>query len=113
MSQDIKDLVVEASTIPKCPACGKIEWRVRQKIGRESNLIRVDGLRDLVVHRPDEGTYEQALLMECLGCGAEYFPQAEVKASEELNQPEKIEAWSLDTGLYDWPRVVTNEVSYE
>lgn len=113
MNEIPNDITVEASTIPPCPNCQGVDWQVYQKITRDSKLIRVDGLRDLVVEKPDEGSSGQALKIECLGCGAEFLPQADVKTSEELNRQEQIEAWSLDTGLYDWPRVVVNESQYE
>lgn len=108
---EILDITVEASTIPKCLSCQQQNWEVYQKIGRRSKLIRVDGLRDLVVEKPDEGEYWQALLLECSTCEAKYFPQADVKSYEAENAIEKIEAYS--TNLYEWPGVVTNEVSYE
>lgn len=108
---EILDITVESSTIPKCPACQGVAWVVHEKITRQSNLERVDGLRDLVVSKRDEGTYDQALLLECSTCEAKYFPQADVKSYEAENATEKIEAYS--TNLYEWPGVVTNEVSYE
>lgn len=117
MSQEIKDIVIEENTIPNCPNCNGKEWIVKQKICRESNLQRVDGFRDLIVSPPDEGTYEQAIVLECVtdGCGELYQPQVGVSATTEFaNAPEYIEAYQENTESYlDFPISVGNEVSYE
>lgn len=105
-----EDISIEGGKNPKCPSCGNDQWIVLEKITRESKLVRVDNLRDLVVEKYDLGNYQQALKIECESCGAEYFPQAEIKSHEELNTKEQVEAYS--ESLYEWPSGVTNEVQY-
>lgn len=113
MSQETTDITIQQSTMPICPVCSGASWNVHEKITRYSKLERVDGLRDLVVSKRDEGNYEQALLLHCSTCEAKYFPQAEVKSYEEGNRRERIEAYSESTGLHEWPSVITNESQYE
>lgn len=73
-------IAITPRTLPVCQ-CGQTEnWTVAQRITRNSKLVRVDGLGDLLVEMPDAITHQQTIALICGTCATSYVPQPGVEA---------------------------------
>ena len=91
-------IIIEPRTTPVC-ACGGSDWDVAQTLQQSAKLIRVDGLSDLLIEKPDPITFTQSLTLLCRICGDVRKPQS------------GIEAWFEDGGEdgYCWPVRISND----
>lgn len=114
----MEELAVEPREIPACPKCHNKSWKVGQVIRRDSELIAVDSLNDLVVANYDIDGYEQQLTLQCFECGQMFMPALGTTAIREnalrreeanLGQIEAYQQSAEDGGnINAWPERVRN-----
>lgn len=86
-------LFIYEGDMPECPTCGcKDKWIVKQKLVRASELLRIDGLGDMVVKPFDPNTYDESIALSCGYCASTFQPQSGVAATED-GRKDKIEAY--------------------
>lgn len=106
---DMNEIYIYESTVPKCPSCNNNTWVVKQRLVRSSDLMRIDGLGDIVVKPFDPSNYHEAISLTCSSCGYTAQPQSGVSATEDGRQDvcSVYDETSLEEVV--WPKRVNND----
>jgi hypothetical protein len=97
---------------PVCPNCGKSSWLVIQKLERCSNLIRIDGLGDIIVSPFNPNEYNEAISISCDWCTNTFQPQPGVACTKDGRQ-DAVECYDETKDDYlGFPERFTNRDEY-
>jgi hypothetical protein len=99
----IQPIYIFERDIVTCPSCGGIRFLVTQHLSRTADLIRADGLGDLVTTPFDPNNYNESLILTCCGCSINYQPQCGIACTEDgrFNELSAYDEHSLDE--VEWP----------